>query len=247
MLSSVQDSAPRAPLPTQQQNSSAPYNYLPPNLDRPVHSIQDGIAAATGRSPNVISPIVQPLTIRSGLANPSAMLPAIPAKVRDQIKQGEFVNFNLLLPSSAPPTNDDYTIKIAQGSGDASLSLIPRNQVRPKIRTFSEWLTAWNNFIRCASFYHPHLANQFLYYQTMICQFASQYDFSSWSTYDQLFRARLVNNPVMSWDQIDEELYNRYIRGGTLQSKCFHCRNYGHYASTCPLRENMTRPSCHLF
>ena len=77
----------------------------------------------------------------------------------------------------------------------------------------------------------------------MICQFASQYDFSSWSTYDQLFRARLVNNPVMSWDQIDEELYNRYIRGGTLQSKCFHCRNYGHYASTCPLRENMTRPS----
>ena len=95
------------------------------------------------------------------------MLPAIPAKVRDQIKKGEFVNFNLLLPSSAQLTNDDYTIKIAQGSGDTSLSLIPHHQVRPKIRT-SEWHTAWNNFIRCASYYHPHLANQFLYYQTMI-------------------------------------------------------------------------------
>ena len=41
----------------------------------------------------------------------------------------------------------------------------------------------------------------------------------------------------MLWDQIDEELYNRYIRGGTLQSICFNCRNYGHYASTCPLRQ----------
>ena len=169
-------------------------------------------------------------------------------KSETRLNQGELVNFNLLLPSSAPLTNDDYTIKIAQGSGDASLSLIPRHQVRPKIRSFSEWLTAWNNFIRCASFYHPHLANQFLYYQTMICQFASQYDFSSWSTYDQLFRARLVNNPVMSWDQIDEELYNRYIRGGTLQSICFNCRNYGHYASTCPFtRKHDSSIQCHLF
>ena len=183
-------------LPTQQHNGLAPYDYLPPNFVHADHSIQDRIAAATGLSPNVILPIVQLLTIRSGLANPSAMLPAIPAKVREQIKQSEFVNFNSLLPSSAPLTNDDYTIKIVQGSGDASLSLIPRHQVRPKIRTFSEWLTAWNNFIRCASYYHPHLTNQFLYYQTMICQSASQYDFSSWSTFDQLFHARLVNNPA---------------------------------------------------
>ena len=164
---------------------------------------------------NLLMPI-QPLSSRPTQQSPSAMLPAIPPAVREQLRNGEFINFNSLLPSSSPITNDDYTIKIAQGSGhDASLSLVPRHQVRPKIRSFNDWLTAWNNFIRCASYYHPHLANQYLYYQTMICQFASQYEFASWSTYDQLFCARLVNNPSMSWDQIDEELYNRFIRGGT--------------------------------
>ena len=52
----------------------------------------------------------------------------------------------------------------------------------------------------------------------MICQFASQYDLSSWSTYDKLFRARLVNNPAMSWDQIDEE-YRIDIFGVVLSSQ----------------------------
>ena len=198
--------------------------------------IQQGAAAANGGMPNLLTPI-QPLSSRPTQQSPSAMLPAIPPAVREQIRNGEFINFKSLLPSSSPITNDDYTIKIAQGSGhDTSLSLVPRHQVRPKILSFNDWLTAWNNFIRCASYYHPHLANQYLYYQTMICQFASQYEFASWSTYDQLFRARLVNNPSMSWDQIDEELYNRFIRGGTLQSICFHCRNFGHYAANCPQR-----------
>ena len=88
----------------------------------------------------------------------------------------------------------------------------------------------------------------------MICQFASQYEFSAWSTYDQLFRARLVNNLSMSWDQMDEELYNRYIRGGAFLSVCFHCRNFGHYATNCPLRASnrsqhpsATTRVCHFF
>ena len=126
-------------------------------------------------------------------------------------------------------------IQIAAGSGihNASLSLVPHHQVHPKIRSFTDWLMVWNNFIRCASHYHPHLTSQYLYYQTMICQFASQYEFAAWWTNDQLFCARLVNNPSMSWDQMDGELYNLYIRGGALLSVCFHCRNFGHYAANC--------------
>ena len=201
-------------------------------------NFQHGARAVNDLLPPPLSTPLQPATARCGLQNPSAMLPAIPANIREQIRHGEFVNFNSLLPSSAPITTDDYTIQIDPGSGihNASLSLVPRHQVRPKIRSFTDWLTAWNNFIRCASHYHPHLTSQYLYYQTMICQFASQYEFSAWSTYDQLFRARLVNNPSMSWDQMDEELYNRYIRGGALLAVCFNCRNFGHYVANCPLR-----------
>ena len=131
-------------LPQQRNITSVTDNFPLP--------IQQGAAAANGGMPNLLTPI-QPLSSRPTQQSPSAMLPAIPPAVREQIRNGEFINFNSLLPSSSPITNDDYTIKIAQGSGyDASLSLVPRHQVRPKIRSFNDWLTAWNNFIRCASY-----------------------------------------------------------------------------------------------
>ena len=74
--------------------------------------IQQGAAAENGGMPNLLTPI-QPLSSRPTQQSPSAMLPAIPPAMREQIRNGEFINFNSLLPSLSPITNDDYTIKIA--------------------------------------------------------------------------------------------------------------------------------------
>ena len=168
------------------------------------------------------------------------ILPAVPQKIQQQIKNGEFINFNQLLPSASPISTDDYAIKINQepSSGlNASISLVPRHQRQPKICDFNSWLTAWNTFIRCTTFYHPHLTSQLLYYQTMISQFASQYHFNAWFTFDKLFRYRIAQQPSsLRWDYFDEELFNRYIRGSAAQVVCFLCNTFGHISHNCPSR-----------
>ena len=37
-------------------------------------------------------------------------------------------------------------------------------------------------------------------------------------------------------NRVHDDLYNRYLRGATIQQLCYVCRNLGHYASACPVR-----------
>ena len=46
----------------------------------------------------------------------------------------------------------------------------------------------------------------------------------------------MANNPSFTWPTVDDDLFNRYIRGATLRSLCYHCRSYSHLAYHCPMR-----------
>lgn len=171
-----------------------------------------------------------------GTSSSTNNLPPVPKQVLEKIKQGEFINFDTLLPSNTPSSTDEYTLKVSPGL-DASVTLVPRSQARPKVNDFSSWLSAWNVYLRCMSFYFPHLINQLIYYQSLICQFASQYTFAAWSTYERLFRYRMAANPnILTWDRLDDDLFNRHLRGAPLQNLCYTCRNFGHMSAKCPLR-----------
>ena len=154
-----------------------------------------------------------------------------------QISSGKFVNFDSLLPNTSPLTMDEYTIKVNSGA-DPSLSLVPKAQNRPRVIDFYTWLTAWNNFLQAMSFYHPMRVPELIRYQSLITNFACQYQFSSWSTYDQLFRYHMANDPSLSWADVHDDLFNRYLRGAPLRTMCYSCRNFGHITSNCPLRPN---------
>ena len=130
---------------------------------------------------------------------------------------------------------DEYSFKVNPGA-NASVTLVPKTQSRSEVFYLSAWLTAWNIYLRRGMIFHPHLTTQLMYYQSLICQFASQYTFAAWSTYDRLFRYQLTHNPGLGWDRLDDDLFNRYIQGGPLQMLCYSCRNFGHMASSCPRR-----------
>ena len=80
------------------------------------------------------------------------MLPPLPEVVLLKIKQGKFVNFDLLLPLLyCPSTSDDYVVQV--GSGDngsaSSITLVPKSQSsKAKVLTFTLWLQAWCNYAR---------------------------------------------------------------------------------------------------
>ena len=61
--------------------------------------------------------------------------------------------------------------------------------------------------------FHPNLTTQLVYYQSLICQFSPQYTFAAWSTYDRLFRYQLAHNTGLGCDHLDDDLFNRNIRG----------------------------------
>lgn len=125
-------------------------------------------------------------------------MPALPQAVIDKIRNGEFVNFDLLLPNRSPVLTDEYSFKMVGGS-TPSVSLIPKNQHKPKVIDFSSWMVAWTNFLRCYILFFPQRIQELIRYQALITDFASQYIFSAWSQYDRMFRYQLTFNQELSW------------------------------------------------
>ena len=205
----------------------------------------NGVATTIAGTQNLSSiPAAAPPPNHFSIANtPSTMrnsrLPPVPQAVLDRIRQGEFVNFDLLLPSVTPLSLDEYSIKINAGDSTAdspSISLVPRHQSRPKVFDIYTWLAAWNHYLQAMSVYHPHLLISLLRYQALITKLATQYSFPGWSTYDRLFRLQIVNDPSASWDKLDDDLFNHYVKGSPIRPNCYACHNYGHLSTNCPLR-----------
>ena len=142
------------------------------------------------------------------------------------------MNFDILLPNRAPISNEEFTFKVIGGS-NPSVSLIPKNQRKPKVTDINSWMVAWNNFIRCYNLYYPNQTQELIRYQAIIADFASQYIFTAWSQHDRSFRYQIAFNQSLPWHRVDDDLYNRYLRGTTIQDVCFLCRNFGHFASQC--------------
>ena len=184
----------------------------------------------------------------SSSVHPVIDLPAVPGRILDCIRRGEFISFDAILSSSAAATIGDhsggYTFKIKEGA-EPTLSLVPTTSVhsRTKVRDFFGWVSAWSVFLQVASFYHPHLTRQLISYQSTIASFANQYSSSAWIAYDISFRHHRANNLHLRWDKIDDEIYNTFIRGAQPRLQCFSCRQFGHLATSCPNRSSSSSSS----
>ena len=279
------------PVPTMSSSSSTPIpstglsnSPLPPstNDNAPLQSllrsmIQQELSShvrepqhpTTSTSPDPIQPpfIVSPAPptqASSSQSYPSQYLPPMPGKQIDQIRQSLFdVDFALLLPSPSP-TEDSYSFEVLE-AGDSvhrpTVSVIPKKAGRAKVDDQQSWLRAWNNFLRTAVYYHPHLAPQLLFYQSRMCFYFTQYQFSAVYAYDRMFRSRITHSnrfsnalsplPFLRWDMLDDELFNTHLRNaprpGTsttsssspLQTPmvCYHCGETGHIRPRCPHRQ----------
>ena len=187
-----------------------------------------------------LAPAIPPQASAAGYPT----LPPIPANILEQIKSSKFINFDNLLPSVSPLRSEEYALQINSAvAGEPTVSLVPHHQSRAKIIDLPTWLTAWTSFLQASILYHPHRMSQLIAYQATITRFASQYIFSAWHTYDRLFRYTMANDLSLSWGLVNDDLFNRYLRGASLRPVCFSCRNYGHLANNCPARSNSNIPT----
>ena len=157
------------------------------------------------------SPLLD-ISIPSGPQHNADMLPPLPESMLLKIKQGKFVNFDLLLPQSyCPSTNDDYVVQVGGGddASSSSITLVPKSQnSKAKVISFNLWLQAWCNFARVYVRYHGHQTDQILHYQSLMSQFGQQYIFEEFYLYDRQFRLRMASSPALRCNRIDVELTN---------------------------------------
>lgn len=76
----------------------------------------------------------------------------------------------------------------------------------------SQWLEAWNVFLRSVLSLGPHPAPGLLAYQPQICKFSRKLKESSWLISDTAFRYMATSNVSMAWGKVNEQLYNDILR-----------------------------------
>jgi len=59
----------------------------------------------------------------------------------------------------------------------------------------------------------------------------------------QLGRHMTSNALSLNWDRLDDDLFNRHLRGAPLLVLCYLCRNFGHMSSSCPQKVSTSSPS----
>ena len=79
-------------------------------------------------------------------------------------------------------------------------------------------MVAFSNFLRIYTVYFPDRTHELIRYQSTMVDFANQFTFEAWLNYDRMFRYRMAQNPSLSWDRIDDDLYNRFLRHASLQT-----------------------------
>ena len=114
----------------------------------------------------------QPLEMTSnqGLADflsQSQTLPPIPAKIKEWIIRGEYIDFTTLIPKAMLSSNVEpehptsFTVQLPSGS------LHPSAKGR-KIVSFSSWMGAWNVYLVIRVDHIPSCAPSLIAYQRII-------------------------------------------------------------------------------
>ena len=162
--------------------------------------------ATSGQNSNFAT--LQNPQARNAMISGSA-LPAMSQKNLLKIRNGEYVDLSTLTDIFYQSSD-----KLELRQEGESVALVPKDKSKP-IKTLPDWLAAWNIFMQAYMFFYPDQAQALVIYQGTIIQWASQYSFSRVVAYDCHFRTRLSLDPTAAWDQVDERLFNFYLRRGT--------------------------------
>ena len=156
-------------------------------------------------------------------------------QLREKITNGEYVDLENLLVSSH--TEQSRTIVI-DNAGNLNL----KQKSGKKITDINTWVDAMLIYTSIYIKAHPNSANALLKYIYNIKLGAARCTGLGWLTYDQQFRMKRARNQLISWGNVDMELWLLYITQGMAPvsntqnsiGKCFYYNNKGKCGSpTC--------------
>ena len=197
----------------------------------------------------------------------------VPARVRQRIVGGEFVDFDNLLHDSLFPArygasaSPSLALRVVHDRSTSGEVLIAqqRSPNRRVVRDLASWLEAWNTYISVLVAYYPARALELLAYQRIICDASSRFPTNCWLRYDSSFRACAAADRSLRWDSKHHDLwlecFTRHASsprpapvhvtaGKPARRPCTYCGDLFHFPHSCPhnpfrVPKRPTTPSGH--
>ena len=161
-------------------------------------------------------------------------LPAIPRRIAEKIRRGQYVDFSALPPaaglSKQPPPHLEGGLVVYKAE-----DLARSSKIIPDIATWHQCYYLWMTVALKAD---PSRLQELLSYGYLITKCSKAFKWPSWVMYDQEFRQSRAGNASSRWDQIDTCLYTQLFSGRAEESEnwCSHCFTADHSRRRCPFQ-----------
>ena len=196
--------------------------------------------------PCLMQPLPMNSNVRGIIMDPlQQSLPPVPARIKERIIKGEYIDFTTLLPkamlSSSVEPDHPGSLTLQLPSGPSDFTVHPTVKGR-KVTSFSSWMEAWNVYLAIRVDHTPSCAPSLIAYQRIITSASVSYSLQSWLNYDVQFRMLAASNPSLRWDTRHPDLWLQCLTtAGTQQSNrwpCPFCGATTHFPNRCPFRAN---------
>ena len=183
-----------------------------------------GLALGSASSPNTVSPTpVVPLH-----AAPLASLPTstVPNRISERIKNGEYINFDELLPEALGATPPPVQLQLSTSSPGQLVQLVSDphpTSVRRRVHDLATWLEAWTAYLNILLLSAPQRSSELLGYQAIIVDANKKFYPDAWLAYDRQFRTACAADFTRRWNIIDPNMWQLTMTGKARPpcSSCF--------------------------
>ena len=163
-------------------------------------------------------------------------MPAIPRRVAEKIRRGQYIDFSSLPPASGlvkqAPTQLEGGLVVIKAE-----DLARSRRIIPDIGVWHQCFTVWLSVVLKAD---PGRLQELLAYGYLITKCSKAFKWPSWVLYDQEFRQSKAGNTTARWDEVDTCLYTQHFSGKSeeVENWCPICCTADHGRRRCPAQQS---------
>ena len=171
-----------------------------------------------------------------------AGLPILPKRLVDKMHNGEYINFNEMLPFCDPGSEED--IKEQEQPNHfifPGLGLVNRGH---KLNySFTQWASCFVTYMAALAANNNNFFHMCAYFQ-VILKASREYAGSTWKYYDAQYRQKAEATRNKDWSVIDSSLFSQCFTGRAKPTpSCSHCASLKHDSADCPRERRLKRAS----
>ncbi len=193
---------------------------------------------------DVTVPQLTPVTVppEPEVPSTSTLFPThLPAKMISSIRNGEYIDFNSLLPENVDGHDEHLKISFDSLGSGFSIPVSLSQHKRQRVDSIERWLNAFNIFARVVVHFFPYKASELFAYQQAIRDAQRKFAGMAWYAYDIAFRRKAANDPSISWAHRDPQLYLEKFTG-LAKTACHVCGSADHFVNSCPIAPTRSTP-----